>query len=162
MESAGGYAGRQRINTFVIRGQSRGNTNVIIDNMIWRTLMRTWLASLAFQGRGTARLAGVIRFAGVRTLSALTGLFTVGVGTAMAHPAANRNPVLHFRPRLRLGYLHAAQEPAGTPGDAGDLGADLRDLQDLSGDAGQVHPGAVGVHRSDHRCIFRLAGTRAG
>src|SRR5882762_9306342 len=38
--------------------------------MIWRTLMRTWLASLAFQGRGTARLAGVIRLAGVRTLSA--------------------------------------------------------------------------------------------
>src|ERR1700730_11338319 len=103
MESAGlrdGYAGRQRINTFVIRGQSRGNTNVIIDNMIWRTLMRTWLASLAFQGRGTARLAGVIRFAGVRTLSALTGLFTVGVGTAMAQPEAGGEASLKL-PNLR-------------------------------------------------------------
>src|SRR6266480_2642263 len=39
--------------------------------MIWRTVMRTWLASLAFQGRGIAQFEGVIRFAGVRTLSAL-------------------------------------------------------------------------------------------
>src|ERR1700682_85710 len=103
MESAGlrdGYAGRQRINTFVIRGQSRGNNNVIIDNMIWRTLMRTWLASLAFQGRGTARLAGVTRFAGVRTLSALAGLFTVGVGTAMAQPEAGSEASLKL-PNLR-------------------------------------------------------------
>src|SRR3979411_1924198 len=56
--------------------------------MIWRTLMRTWLASLAFQGRGTARLAGVIRFAGVRTLLASAALLTIGVGTAMAEPEA--------------------------------------------------------------------------
>src|SRR6202011_1686817 len=103
MESAGlrdGYAGTQRINPFVIRGQSRGNNTVIIDNMIWRTLMRTWLASLAFQGRGTARLAGVIRFAGVRTLSALAGLFTVGVGTARAQPEAGGEASLKL-PNLR-------------------------------------------------------------
>src|ERR1700694_2115458 len=103
MESAGlrdGYAGRQRINTFVIRGQSRGNNNVIMDNMIWRTLMRTWLASLAFQGRGTARLAGVIRFAGVRILSCLAALFTVGVGTARAQPEAGGEASLKL-PNLR-------------------------------------------------------------
>jgi K(+)-stimulated pyrophosphate-energized sodium pump len=62
--------------------------------------MRTWLASLAFQGRGTARLVGVIRFAGVRTLSALTGLFTVGVGTAMAQPEAGGEASLKL-PNLR-------------------------------------------------------------
>jgi K(+)-stimulated pyrophosphate-energized sodium pump len=62
--------------------------------------MRTWLASLAFQGRGTARLAGVIRFAGVRTLSALAALFTVGVGTAMAQPEAGGEAALKL-PNLR-------------------------------------------------------------
>ncbi len=62
--------------------------------------MRTWLASLAFQGRGTARLAGVIRLAGVRTLSALAALFTVGVGTAMAQPEAGGEAALKL-PNLR-------------------------------------------------------------
>src|SRR6266852_4050030 len=68
--------------------------------MIWRTLMRTWPASLAFQGRGTARLAGVIQLAGVRTLSALAALFTVGVGTAMAQPEAGGEAALKL-PNLR-------------------------------------------------------------
>src|SRR5216683_1403708 len=68
--------------------------------MIWRTLMRTWLASLAFQGRGTARLAGVIRFAGVRTLLALAALFSVGVETAMAQPEAGGEAALKL-PDLR-------------------------------------------------------------
>src|SRR6267143_1931333 len=68
--------------------------------MIWRTLMRTWLASLAFQGRRTARLAGVIRLAGVRTLSALAALFTVGVETAMAQPEAGGEAALKL-PDLR-------------------------------------------------------------
>ncbi len=62
--------------------------------------MRTWLASLAFQGRGIARLAGVIRLAGVRTLSALAALFTVGVGTAMAQPEAGGEAALKL-PNLR-------------------------------------------------------------
>ena len=62
--------------------------------------MRTWLASLAFQGRGTARFAGVIRFAGVRTLSALAALFIVGVGTAMAQPEAGGEAALKL-PNLR-------------------------------------------------------------
>ena len=62
--------------------------------------MRTWLASLAFQGRGTARLAGVIRFSGLRTLSALAALFTVGVGTAMAQPEAGGEAALKL-PNLR-------------------------------------------------------------
>src|SRR5260370_3821985 len=68
--------------------------------MIWMTLMRTWLASLAFQRRRTARLAGVIRFAGVRTLSALAVLFSVGVGTAMAQPEAGGEAGLKL-PALR-------------------------------------------------------------
>ncbi|PYX51932.1 MAG: hypothetical protein DMG76_30670, partial [Acidobacteria bacterium] len=62
--------------------------------------MRTWLASLAFQGRGIARFEGVIRFAGVRTLSALAALFTVGVGTAMAQPEAGGEAALKL-PNLR-------------------------------------------------------------
>jgi K(+)-stimulated pyrophosphate-energized sodium pump len=62
--------------------------------------MRTWLASLAFQGRRTARLAGVIRFAGVRTLSALAALFSVGLGTAMAQPEAGGEAALKL-PELR-------------------------------------------------------------
>jgi K(+)-stimulated pyrophosphate-energized sodium pump len=62
--------------------------------------MRTWLASLAFQGRGIARFEGVIRFAGVRTLSALAALFTVGVGTAMAQPKAGGEAALKL-PNLR-------------------------------------------------------------
>ena len=62
--------------------------------------MRTWLASLAFQGRGTARLAGVIRFAGVRAFSALAALFTVGVGMAMAQPEAGGEASLKL-PNLR-------------------------------------------------------------
>ena len=62
--------------------------------------MRTWLASLAFQGRGTARLAGVIRFAGVRTLSALAAFFTAGMGTAMAQPEAGGEAALKL-PNLR-------------------------------------------------------------
>jgi K(+)-stimulated pyrophosphate-energized sodium pump len=62
--------------------------------------MRTWLAGLAFQGRGIARFEGVIRFAGVRTLSALAALFTVGVGTAMAQPEAGGEAALKL-PNLR-------------------------------------------------------------
>src|SRR5260370_8331023 len=68
--------------------------------MIWRTLMRTWPASLAFQGRRTARLAGVIRVAGVRTLSSLAALFSVGVETSMAQPEAGGEAALKF-PGLR-------------------------------------------------------------
>ena len=62
--------------------------------------MRTWPASLAFQGRRTARLAGVIRFAGVRTLLALAALFSVGVETAMAQPEAGGEAALKL-PDLR-------------------------------------------------------------
>ena len=43
--------------------------------------------------------------------------------------------------------LQPAQEPAGAPVDARGLGADLRDLQDLPADAGQVPADPLGVHR---------------
>jgi len=62
--------------------------------------MRTWLASLAFKGRGIARFEGVIRFAGVRSVSALAALFTVGVGTATAQPEAGGEAALKL-PNLR-------------------------------------------------------------
>jgi K(+)-stimulated pyrophosphate-energized sodium pump len=62
--------------------------------------MRTWLARLAFQGRGTARISGVVRFAVVRTLSAVAALVTVGVGTAMAQPEAGGEAALKL-PDLR-------------------------------------------------------------
>src|SRR6266851_4709383 len=76
--------------------------------MIWRTLMRTWLASLAFQGRGTARLAGVIRLAGVRTLSALAALFSVGVETAMAQPEAGGEAALKLPDLTSVSFLNGA------------------------------------------------------
>ncbi len=72
--------------------------------------MRTWLASLAFQGRGIARFEGVIRFAGVRTLSALAALFTVGVGTAMAQPEAGGEAALKL-PNLRdVNFLNGSMD----------------------------------------------------
>ena len=54
-----------------------------------------------------------------------------------------------LRPRaaLRLRHVREAQEAARAQVDARDLGADLRDLQDLSADAGQVHPAARALHR---------------
>ena len=72
--------------------------------------MRTWLASLAFQGRGIARFEGVIRFAGVRTVSALAALFTVGVGTATAQPEAGGEAALKL-PNLRdVNFLNGSMD----------------------------------------------------
>ena len=59
--------------------------------------------------------------------------------------------------RVRHDDLHAPQEHAGPPLDARDLGADLRDLQDLPDHAGQVHPPARGLHRRDHAVLLRRA-----
>ena len=59
------------------------------------------------------------------------------------------------RPGVRARDLRAAQEPAGAPLDAGDLGADLRDVQDVSDHAGQVHPAARALHRHDHGVLLR-------
>ena len=56
-----------------------------------------------------------------------------------------------------LTIFYAAEEPAGAPLDARDLRADLRDLQDLSDHAGQVHPDPRGVHRRDHGVLLRRA-----
>jgi len=72
--------------------------------------MRTWLASLAFQGRGTARLAGVIRFSGLRTLSALAALFTVGVGTAMAQPEAGGEAALKLPDLRDVSFLNGRMD----------------------------------------------------
>ena len=66
-----------------------------------------------------------------------------------------------LRPRLRPGHLHAAEEPAGPQVDAGDLRADLRDLQDLPDHAGQVHPDPRAVHRRDHGVLLRRAAAHA-
>ena len=60
---------------------------------------------------------------------------------------------LAVRPR----DLHAAQEPAGPQVDAGHLRADLRDLQDVSHHAGQVHPPPRDLHRRDHGDLLRRA-----
>jgi hypothetical protein len=77
-------------------------------------------------------------------------------------PGHQRPDAPHRRPRgvpprsgVRARDLRAAQEPARAPLDAGDLGADLRDVQDLPRDAGQVHPPARALHRLDHGVLFR-------
>ena len=64
---------------------------------------------------------------------------------------------LRARAGLRAGDHTAAQEPAGAPVDARDLGADLRDVQDLSDPAGQVPADPRGLHRDDHRVLLRRA-----
>ena len=74
-----------------------------------------------------------------------------------AHAADGRPGRLRARPAVRADDVHAAEEPAGARVDARGLGADLRDLQDLPGHAGQVHPAARGVHRRDHGVLLRRA-----
>ena len=121
--------------------------------------MRTWLASLAFQGRGNARLAGVTRFAGLRTLSALAALFTVGVGTAMAQPEAGGEAALKL-PNLRdVSFLNGRMDGhnlllIGILFCIFGLGFGLAIYMRLKN---------LPVHRAMRdRCIFRLAGTGAG
>ena len=78
-------------------------------------------------------------------------------GHERPQPAVDRHPVLHFRAAVRAGAVHAAQEPAGAPRHARNVGTDLRDLQDLPGDAGQVPGDPVGVHRGGDRALLRRA-----
>ena len=72
------------------------------------------------------------------------------------HPADGRSRRVRARPAVRARHLHAAEEPAGARVDARGLRADLRDVQDLPGHAGQVHPAARGVHRRDHGVLLRV------
>ena len=76
-----------------------------------------------------------------------------GYGSRM--PADDRPRRLGARHALRAGHPEPAEEPAGAPLDAGDLGADLRDLQDLPADAGQVHRHPRDLHRRRHRALLR-------
>ena len=73
------------------------------------------------------------------------------------HAADGRPGGLRARPAVRPDDVHAAQEPAGARVDARGLRADLRDVQDLPGHAGQVHPAARGLHRRDHGALLRRA-----
>ena len=63
---------------------------------------------------------------------------------------------------VRPGHLCALEEPAGASLHAGNLRADLRDLQDLSGHAGQVHPSALGLHRGHYLALLRRSGAGGG
>ncbi len=62
---------------------------------------------------------------------------------------------LRAGPRLRARHLQAHRGPARPLVDAGDLGADLRDLQDVSRHAGQVPPHPRDLHRVHHRPLLR-------
>ena len=64
---------------------------------------------------------------------------------------------VHGRTRVRPRDLHPAQEPAGAQVDAGHLRAYLRDLQDVSHHAGQVHPSPRALHRRHHGDLLRRA-----
>ena len=55
------------------------------------------------------------------------------------------------------GHVHELEEAAGAPRHARDLGAYLRDLQDLPDHAGQVHSDPRNLHRRRHRSLLRRA-----
>ena len=77
--------------------------------------------------------------------------------------AANDRPaILPVRARVWHGNLHATQERSRAPLNARDFRADLRNLQDLPGHAGQVHPCAVGLHRGHHHRLLRMVGAGTG
>ena len=73
------------------------------------------------------------------------------------HPADGGPGRVRGRARVRPGDLHAAQEPARAQVDAGHLRAHLRDLQDVSHHARQVHPAPRALHRRDHGDLLRRA-----
>ena len=79
-----------------------------------------------------------------------------------SHAAARRPGGLRARARLRPGHLLAAQEHGGSRVDAGDLGADLRDLQDVPAAAGQVPADSRAVHRRHHRRVLRAPAALLG
>ena len=79
-----------------------------------------------------------------------------------SQPAADRPALLRLRVGVWAGDLHAAQERSRPPLDARNLRADLRNLQNLSDHAGQIHPGAVGVYRRHYYCVLRMARAGAG
>ena len=70
-------------------------------------------------------------------------------------PALGGHPRVLRGARLRPGDLPAAEEPASPQVDARDLGAHLRDVQDVPHHAGKVHPDARGFDRNDHRLLLR-------
>ena len=76
-------------------------------------------------------------------------------------PARHRPRRLRGRPGLRPARLGAPEGAAGAQVDARDLRADLRDLQDLPDDAGQVHRGPLGLHRRHHRRSTSACSPRA-
>ena len=83
-------------------------------------------------------------------------------GNDWTQPVAGRVALLRVRTGVWAGDLHAAQERSGAPLDARDFGADLRNLQDLSGHAGQIHPRSLGIYRGHYYCLLRMARTRTG
>ena len=78
------------------------------------------------------------------------------------HAAHGRARRVRAGARLRPRDLQPAQEPARPRLDAGDLRADLRDLQDVPHHPGQVHPPARGLHRHHHRALLRLPAALRG
>ena len=143
--------------------------------------MHTWLAVL--------RRLSSARKNPAKFLTAALTLFLLHASTAFAQPSeaggeanlqlpdlssvsflgmngtsllTDRPALLRLRTAVRPGDLHAAEEPAGSSLHARNLRADLRDLQDLPGHAGQVHDDPVGFHRGHHPCLLRLAGAGSG
>ncbi len=74
-----------------------------------------------------------------------------------AQAADVRNAVLRAGAGIWHGDLCGTEESAGAPQHAGNIGADLRDLQDLPDHAGQVPDAAVGVYCRGDRAVFRRA-----
>ena len=70
-------------------------------------------------------------------------------------PPDDRPAGLRPRARVRPGHLRPDPRPARPRLDARDLGADLRDVQDLPGHPGEVPPAPRGVHRHHHRPLLR-------
>ncbi len=75
-----------------------------------------------------------------------------------ACPSDDRIAFLRRRPVVRPGHLCAVEELAGPSQHARNLRTDLRNLQNLSDHAGQVHHAALGLHRGHHLAVLRMAG----
>ena len=94
--------------------------------------------------------------------SPISGSATFLGGINGRTPAALGPPGVRARAGLRPGELQPAQEHAGAQIDAGGLRADLRDLQDLPADPGQVPDVPLGIHRHRRGRVLRETGDDGG
>src|SRR5208337_1522630 len=82
-----------------------------------------------------------------------------GCGCGWPQAASMGHSVLRLRAVLWAYDLCPPEELAGASRHAGNLGVDLRNLQNVSRQPGQVSVSAVDLHRCRDRAVFRRAAT---